>query len=358
MRFISVLYFSLCVTACGGGSGIPTNRPDPAPDNTPPVISLLGSSSITIELGSTYEEPGATATDNIDGAVEVEIAGSVADQLGTYTLTYTATDSAANTSSVNRTVTVVEPTDTIKAINTAKWFHQTVIPNGWSWFNNEQQLYTNRTANSFVSGGTLKIVAKKEQFTDQGVTKQYTSARLNSKFAFTYGRVEVRAKMPTGHGTWPAIWMLGKNISERGAYWETQGFGTTSWPACGELDILEHWGRNQNYVQSAIHTPSSHGATINHGGQYIASASTDFHIYSMDWNPQRMVFSVDGMEHYSYDPVVKDANTWPFDEDLYLLLNVAIESGIDANFTESAMEVDYVRIYNSAGQLIWSDEFN
>lgn len=152
--------------------------------------------------------------------------------------------------------------------------------------------------------------------------------------------------------------MLGKNISERGAYWETQGFGTTSWPACGELDILEHWGRNQNYVQSAIHTPSSHGATINHGGQYIASASTDFHIYSMDWNPQRMVFSVDGMEHYSYDPVVKDANTWPFDEDLYLLLNVAIESGIDANFTESAMEVDYVRIYNSAGQLIWSDEFN
>lgn len=358
MRFIGVVFFSLLAASCGGGSGIPTNPNGSTPDNTPPVISLTGSSSITIELGSPYEEPGATATDNVDGDVEVEIAGSVADALGTYTLTYTATDSSANTSSVNRTVTVVQPTNSVKALDTTKWFHQTVIPNGWSWFNNEQQLYTDRTENSYVSAGTLKIVAKKEQFTDQGVTKQYTSARLNSKFAFTYGRVEVRAKMPTGHGTWPAIWMLGKNITERGAYWETQGYGTTSWPACGELDIMEHWGRNQNYVQSAIHTPSSHGATINHGGQYIGTASTDFHIYSMDWNAQRMVFSVDGMEHYRYDPTVKNADNWPFDADLYLLLNVAIESGIDASFTESAMEVDYVRIYNSQGQLIWSDEFN
>ena len=355
MRIILAILFSSTLVACGGGGGIPNG---PSSDLVAPIIALSGSTSMTIELGTPYEEPGATATDNVDGPVDVEISGSVDDALGVYTLTYTATDSSFNTRSVNRTVTVVAPITTIKPLDSAKWHHQTVIPNGWSWFNGEVQHYTDRLENTYVSDGTLKIVAQKEQFTDQGVTKQYTSARLNSKFAFTYGRVEVRAKMPIGHGTWPAIWMLGKNITERGAYWETQGFGTTSWPACGEIDIMEHWGRNQNWVQSAIHNPSSFGATINHGGQYIGTTSTDFQTYSMDWSAERMVFAVNGVEHYTYNPVVKDANTWPFDVDQFLLLNVAIESGIDANFVASAMEVDYVRIYNTEGQLIWSDEFN
>lgn len=359
MRIITVLLLSMLVYGCGGGSNIPTYTNPPQTDFTPPVITLIGSATITIELGTAYQELGATATDDEDGSVVVDIVGSVdTDILGVYTVTYTATDSAANTSSINRTVTVVEPITTIKPLDSAKWHHQTVIPNGWSWFNGEQQHYTNRIENTYVSDGTLKIVALKEQFTDQGVTKQYTSARLNSKFAFTYGRVEVRAKMPTGHGTWPAIWMLGKNITERGAYWETQGFGTTPWPNCGEIDIMEHWGHNQNWVQSAIHNPSSFGGTINHGGQYIGTASTDFHVYSMEWSAQRMIFSVNGQEHYRYDPVIKDASTWPFDADQFLLLNVAIESSIDPNFVESAMEVDYVRVYNAEGQLVWSDEFN
>lgn len=358
MRITLVVVLSFLVFSCGGGSSIPKIPSGPSSDFIAPVIALTGSASMTIQLGTPYEEPGATATDNVDGPVDVEIEGSVADALGIYTVTYTATDSAANTRSVTRTVTVVEPVTTTKPLNSAKWHHQTVIPNGWSWFNGEQQHYTDRIENTYVSDGTLKIVAQKELFTDQGVTKQYTSARLNSKFAFTYGRVEVRAKMPTGHGTWPAIWMLGKNITERGAYWETQGYGTTSWPDCGELDILEHWGRNQNYVQSAIHTPSSYGGTVNHGGQYISTASSNFHVYSMDWSAQRMVFSVNGTEHYTYEPAVKNASTWPFDADQYLLLNVAIESGIDSNFVASAMEVDYVRIYNPSGQLVWSDEFN
>ena len=83
-------------------------------------------------------------------------------------------------------------------VDGSKWFHQTILPNGWGWYNNEQQHYTNRIQNSYVSDGTLKIVAKKETFNDQGHTKNYTSARLNSKFAFTYGVVEIRAKLPTG----------------------------------------------------------------------------------------------------------------------------------------------------------------
>jgi beta-glucanase (GH16 family) len=139
--------------------------------------------------------------------------------------------------------------------------------------------------------------------------------------------------------------MLGKNINEDGAYWETQGFGTTAWPACGEIDIMEHWGDNQNYVQSAMHTPSSFGGTINHGGQTIPTVSNDFHVYEMEWTADRIVFSVDGNIHYIYNPPVKDANTWPYDADQYLLLNIAMQAQTAPSFTQSAMEVDYVRVY-------------
>lgn len=237
--------------------------------------------------------------------------------------------------------------DSSGAIDTSKWFHQTLLPNGNSWYNNEIQHYTNRTENTFESDGTMKLVAKKETFTDQGVTKEYTSARLNSKFAFTYGKVEVRAKLPSGIGTWPAIWTLGKNIIEPGAYW-TNEFGTTPWPACGEIDIMEHWGNNQNFVQSAMHTPSSHGGTINKGGQIIPTASTEFHLYTLVWTEDQMTFSVDGNIHYIYNPEVKNADTWPFDDPQYLLLNFAIQPDIDPNFTEDSMEIDYVRIYQEA----------
>jgi len=231
------------------------------------------------------------------------------------------------------------------AINSTNWFHQTQLPAGGNWYNNEVQHYTNRTDNSYVSDGTLKIVAKKESFTDQGHTKQYTSARLNSKFTFTYGRIEVRAKLPTGVGTWPAIWTLGKNINEDGAYWDNEGFGTTNWPACGEIDIMEHWGSNQNFVQSAMHTPSSHGGTINHGGQSIATVSSQFHIYAVEWTSEKMVFSVDDVVHYTYNPPTKDSSTWPFDADQYILLNIAVEPSIAGSFVQSAMEIDYVRVY-------------
>lgn len=235
--------------------------------------------------------------------------------------------------------------DSSGMINDKKWFHQTKLPEGGSWYNGEIQHYTNRKENSIVENGILKIIAKKESFTDQGFTKQYTSARLNSKFAFKYGRVEFSAKLPTGNGTWPAVWLLGKNINEDGAYWDNLGFGKTNWPACGEVDILEHWGGNQNFVQSAIHSPSSFGGTVNLGGQTINTASTAFHVYSMEWTPEKMVFSVDSNIHYSYNPTVKNASTWPFDAEQYFILNFAIQPSIAANFTQGALEIDYIRVY-------------
>ncbi|RMG69565.1 MAG: glycosyl hydrolase family protein [Bacteroidetes bacterium] len=231
------------------------------------------------------------------------------------------------------------------AIDGSKWWHQTQLPNGDSWWGGELQHYTDRTDNAYVEDGRLHIVAKKEPFTDQSVTKQYTSARLNSKLAFTHGRVEVRAKLPTGSGTLPAIWMLGRNINEIGAYWQTQGFGEVLWPECGEIDIMEHWGANPNYISSATHSPSSFGNTVNVGGQAVLTATTAFHVYSLEWTEERLVFAVDDNVHFTYQPPVRDSATWPFDAPMYLLLNTAILPSIDPAFTENVMEIDYVRLY-------------
>ncbi len=201
------------------------------------------------------------------------------------------------------------------AVNSSKWFHQTQLPTGSSWYNNELQHYTNRSVNSFCANGMLKIVAKKESFTDQGHTKQYTSARLNSKFAFKYGRVEARAKLPFGAGTWPAIWMLGKNIIEPGGYW-TSNYGTKNWPACGEIDIMEHWGKNQNVVSSAVHHPIEGNLAVGEystNAQYKDGVSTEFHIYAVEWDAEGITFSVDGINHLTYNPPIKTQYSWPFD---------------------------------------------
>lgn len=231
-------------------------------------------------------------------------------------------------------------------INQEKWFQQTQLPPGGSWWGGLIQHYTDRKENAYVKDGHLHLTAIKEEFEDQGEIKQYTSARLNSKFTFTYGRVEVRAKLPSGTGTWPAIWLLNKNINEDGAYWEEQGFGEVNWPTCGEIDILEHWGKNPNYVSSAVHNGSSYGdKVVNLGGRKVEDVSNQFHLYAFEWTKDKMVFSIDGKVHYEYNPTIKNTDTWPYDSDYYLILNIAIEPDIDPAFTESAMEVDYIRIY-------------
>jgi len=241
------------------------------------------------------------------------------------------------------------------AIDSDKWFHQTrPIINGQDWANGEIQHYTDRTDNSFVSNGTLKILAKKETYSNAGVTKNYTSARLNSKFAFTHGKIEIRAKMPFGVGTFPALWMLGQNITETGGYWAAT-HGTTAWPDCGEIDIIEHWGDNQDFVQSALHNRSSFGGTVNKGGRTISNASTEFHIYTLEWSSKKMIFKVDGITHYTYNPDPKNIQNWPYNAAQYLLFNVAVLPNIDSNFTQSAMEIDYVRVYQEA--ILSVDEF-
>lgn len=231
-------------------------------------------------------------------------------------------------------------------IDTNKWHHQTQMPSGGNWYNGEQQHYTNRTDNSYVDNGTLKIVAKKESFQDQGYTKQYTSARLNSKYAFTYGRVDIRAKLPGKAGTWPALWMLGKNINEDGGYWDAD-FGTVGWPVCGEIDIMEQTGWDKSKVLGTCHwldqssqTNASYGLNTTE-----TTATTDFHIYSLVWSAEKINIFIDNIEYYE---LINNSNL-PFNAGFYLLLNIAIGGNlggaIDPNFIESTMEIDYVRVY-------------
>jgi beta-glucanase (GH16 family) len=236
-------------------------------------------------------------------------------------------------------------------IDATKWFHQTQLPAGGNWYNGEQQHYTNRLDNSYVENGFLNIVAKREAYTDQGVTKQFTSARLNSKYAFTYGRVDVRAKLPFGDGTWPAIWTLGKNINEDGGYWDST-YGTANWPLCGEIDIMEHGLGALNHVSAALHTNCAgcSGNTRNFQSTTLQDVANDFHVYSMNWSPQQITFLIDDQPFYTYNPVIKDVNTYPFYEDQYFLLNIAmggVAGAIDPNFAQSSMVIDYVRVYQN-----------
>ena len=223
------------------------------------------------------------------------------------------------------------------SVSEEKWFSEIVPPNNGSWFNNEVQHYTDRIDNAYISDGTLKIAAKKEGYTAFNSTKSYTSARLNSKFSFTYGRIEVRAKLPEAGGTWPAIWTLGSNITSVG------------WPSCGEIDIMEHVGNNVGAISSALHTPSSNGNTVNIGRIDIPDATTAFHVYAVDWTAEKMDFYVDDTLYYTFNPEVKNSSTWPFDANQFILLNIAmggtLGGNIDTDFNEAIMEIDYVRVF-------------
>jgi beta-glucanase (GH16 family) len=157
---------------------------------------------------------------------------------------------------------------------------------------------------------------------------------------------------------------LGKNVNEIGAYWQTQGFATTNWPAAGEIDIMEHGLHAINEVSSALHTPSSNGITQNTATKMLPNVAENFHVYSMNWSPNQITFMIDGVSYYTYNPSVKNDATWPFDKDQFLLLNIAmggVAGTIDAGFTESSMIIDYVRVYqgsNLSVDPIFNSEFS
>jgi len=215
------------------------------------------------------------------------------------------------------------------APNSSKWGYD-IGAGGWG--NNESQYYTSRSENVNISNGTLKIVAKKESY----MGSSYTSARMLSrnKFSFKYGKVEIRAKLPRGGGTWPALWMLGDNIS------------TVGWPACGEIDIMEYAGNRPNKITCALHHPGHSGGNPDGGNTTITNAETEFHIYTLEWSATTIKIGVDNQQFF----VFANSSNVPFNQNFFLIFNCAMGGTyggtIDPNFTSSTFEIDYVRVYN------------
>lgn len=221
-------------------------------------------------------------------------------------------------------------------IDLSKWEHEV---NGDGGGNNELQFYTALPTNSFIQDGKLVIKAIQENYQN----RNFTSARLRSKYKgdWLYGRIEAYAKIPTGKGTWPAIWMLPTD-------WEYGG-----WPQSGEIDIMEHVGYDPNVVHGSIHT-LAYNHTI--GTQKTAkltipTATTAFHKYAIEWFEDRIDFYIDNTKYFTFNNENKGWQYWPFDKRFHLILNLAVggnwggAQGIDPAAFPAQMEIDYVRVY-------------
>ena len=220
--------------------------------------------------------------------------------------------------------------------DSAKWNYD-VGGNGWG--NNELEYYTSkRTENARVENGNLVIEARKESW--QGMN--YTSARLltKGKMSWQYGKIETRAKLPRGRGTWPAIWMLGDT-------------NPLKWPDDGEVDIMEHVGFDQGIIHGSVHC-KKYNWVIGNGKTAttpVMDCSDSFHVYTVEWDANNLKISVDSMSYMSFSNEHSGYDAWPFDNKLFMILNIAVggnwggQKGVDDSIWPQQMLVDYVRVY-------------
>lgn len=203
-------------------------------------------------------------------------------------------------------------------------------PNLCGWGNNEKQIYNRNYVE--VKDGNLVITALKKD-------GKYYSGKINSKdnVEFTYGVIEVKAKLATAKGLWPAIWMLGADIGEVG------------WPASGEIDIVEYIGREPEIVFTSLHTPASHGNTINTKKTRIKDIEEGYHTYKAVWTENYIEFFVDGQQLYRFTPKKYDDKHYPFKKDFYFLINLAVGGNLGgADINDEALPdkfyVDYIKV--------------
>lgn len=237
-----------------------------------------------------------------------------------------------------------------EGVNTQNWNFET---GGGGWGNQELQYYTNRPENSFIRNQKLVIKVLHEEYG----TRNYTSARITTKdkFSVKYGKIEARIKLPKGKGTWPAFWMMP----------QSSAYG--AWPRSGEVDIMEHVGAKPTMISYAMHTYEKNGSRGNNWYNQIngEGVEDDFHVYDIEWFEDRFVFNFDGVKQVTYwNNLLGDYKSWPFDQEFYIILNVAM-GGImggsidDAIFNSDVeMEVDYVRVYQKKGNSIDHIEAN
>ncbi len=320
-----------------------TNPPpvDPAPTNL--VVSANVSSDNSGNVTFTASASNATSYeyDFGNGVYQNVASGTVTYKYptsGTYTVNVTAKNSTGSISKSTQVTVAVDFSlvwsdefNTSGAPDASKWGYDIGTgSNGWG--NNELQYYTNRPENVTVSNGTLKITARKESFSGSN----YTSARIltKNKFSTKYGKIEARIKLPSGVGTWPAFWMLGNNIDAVG------------WPACGEIDIMEHKGSDPGRIYGTLHYPGRSGGNANGLTTQLPSATTDFNVYAVEWTSAMIKFSVNGIVYFT----VPNTNSLPFNQSFFIILNFAMGGTfggpVDPAFTSAIMEVDYVRVYN------------
>lgn len=221
-------------------------------------------------------------------------------------------------------------------INTNDWTFET---GGGGWGNNELEYYTNTSNNAYISNGNLIIEARKETIG----SNNYTSARMTTagKHQFQYGRIDIRAKLPVAQGLWPALWMLGSNISSVG------------WPACGETDIMELVGTNPNRVVGSIHWRQSDGSSGTVNNAYFLNSgdfSQQFHVFSLIWKLNYIQILVDGIPYMTATNNSISSGSWPFNAPSFLIFNVAVGGNWPGSPTPSTtfpqrMFVDYIRVF-------------
>lgn len=314
-------------------------EPDPGPTDLTLTATVSTDSSGNVSFKANALNAVVYTFDFGNSSTEVTKSGEVTfhySYSGIYTVTVVARSVTGMTASktIVINVTVVQGIvwsddfDSPGSPSSAKWGYDL---GGGGWGNNEVQNYTNRAENVYVSDGTLKIILKKENYGGSA----YTSARMHTlgKFSFKYGKIEVRAKLPAGGGTWPAIWMLGDNL------------GSAGWPACGEIDIMEHVGNQLNRIFGTLHHPGHSGGNPDGGSTVIQNATTEFHIYKTEWSSTTIKFFVDNVPYYTFG----NNGSLPFNQKFFIILNVAMGGNfggaIDPAFTSAQMEIDYVRVY-------------
>ncbi len=222
------------------------------------------------------------------------------------------------------------------SIDSSVWTHE-LLPA--YTYNNELQAYTDRDENSAVRDGQLIITGRQESY--EGAS--YTSARLNTSTSasWLYGRIEGQLQVPSGIGTWPAMWMLPTDWSYGG------------WPDSGEIDIMEHVGCDPDMVHGTVHTGAyNHMLGTQQGGSMAVSATSSMHVYAVEWTPEQMVFSIDDTAYFTFDnDGAGDSATWPFDQRFHIILNLAIGGdwggycGVDAGAFPQEYRIDWVRVY-------------
>lgn len=220
--------------------------------------------------------------------------------------------------------------------DTSKWTYD-IGCNGWG--NNELQNYTSDEKNVRVVNGNLIIEAIKSIDS----TCAYTSARIKTKNKgnWLFGRVEVKAKIPKGRGTWPAIWML------------PTGNKYGKWPSSGEIDIMEHVGYQPDIIHGTAHTESFNHTQKTQVGKelFVSTATSEFHIYAIEWDEQKIDFYIDDNKYFTFFNQNKSYREWPFDKKFYIILNLAIGGnlggvkGVDESMFPVRFIIDYVRVY-------------